>query len=83
MTTYRQSNGKTSIEWEDWELGEEFDELLNEADWPTIAGMSFAPADILKNLDPTAYRIEFIDWLDAEGWVDIADLPDEEDGEDG
>lgn len=58
---------------------EAFEEMLNETvPHVTIAGIRFAPSDILRDLDPIVFRVEFYDWLDAEG-VNIDDLEDDED----
>lgn len=57
---------------------EVFEEMLNESvPHVIIAGIRFAPSDILRELDPIAFRYEFYDWLDAEG-VDSDDLEDDE-----
>lgn len=53
---------------------EEYKDFLNEVnDWPEINGQKFAPADILRNLDPTAFRVGFFDYLDSED-IDVDDL---------
>lgn len=52
---------------------EAYTESLNAGEWPTVAGMEFAPSDILKELDPIAFRTGFHDWLDAEG-IDLDEL---------
>lgn len=38
------------------ERDERTDEYLNGRDWPEVAGHLFAPADVLFELDYTAYR---------------------------
>lgn len=45
-----------------------YDEALDEA-YPdlTIAGMEYQTSRVLKEVDPTAYRVGFSDWTDAEG----------------
>lgn len=59
------------------ETVEAYDAMLNEMDeWPTIAGLSFAPADILRELDPFAYKCNWLDWCDAEG-IDTDELEDD------
>jgi len=35
-----------------------------------IAGISFSPSDILKEMDPIAYNEEFNNWLDIEMALD-------------
>ncbi len=58
---------------------EAYDDMLNEThEWPSVAGISFAPSDILRELDPIAYRCGFADWSDAEG-IDPDDLEDDAD----
>jgi len=49
------------------ELHEMYDDMLDDV-YPdlTIAGMNYTTSDALKNLDPTAYRCGFNDWLDSE-----------------
>lgn len=55
------------------EAVEQYNEYLNSGEWATAGGMQFAPSDVLKALDPTAYRVGFHDWADAEG-IDTDDL---------
>lgn len=47
---------------------ERFDDFLNEC-WETVSicGYDYDPAQALKECDPTAYRVEFNNWLDSEG----------------
>lgn len=33
----------------------------------TICGQEFDQADVYRELDPTGYRCQFLDWMDAEG----------------
>lgn len=52
--------------WE--EAKDSFNEFLNDThSWPLIAGIEFAPSDILKEVDPVAYRCYLADYLDGEG----------------
>jgi len=48
------------------DLGAEdaFDEWLDEAteEWPKIFGCEYEPSQVLKKVDPIAYRCEFADW---------------------
>lgn len=46
-----------------------FDDYLNEVypDNVMVCGYEFTPARALKELDPTAYREMFNNWLDSEG----------------
>lgn len=44
-----------------------YDEYLDEIYTPyNIGVLEFAPSRVLKELDPTAYRTGFNDWLDSE-----------------
>ena len=44
------------------------DEMYEEV---TIGCSTFQPSDILKELDPTAFRCGMVDWEDSEGFVEI------------
>lgn len=56
---------------------EAYDEYLNEIHaWPFVLGQEFAPSDVLRELDPIAYRTGFHDWADAEG-IETDDLEDD------
>jgi len=48
---------------------ENYNEYLNEY----LNGEWAAPSDVLKALDPIAYRVGFDDWADAEG-IDTDEL---------
>ena len=72
------------------EAMESFDELLNDchAEY-TMGYLSFSPADILKTMDPVAYRCDFVDYVNSmaedgvfyvEGYTD-EDLEDLEETE--
>ena len=53
--------------------------MLNEThEWPSVAGILFAPSGILRECDPIAYRVGFHDWADAEG-IDTDELEDDAD----
>lgn len=44
-----------------------FDEVLNETEEPVnILGVEYSPARVLKEVDPTAYRTEKLDYFD---WI--------------
>ena len=46
---------------------EDYDSMLNECYGEVkIGGITFYPADILKDCDPTAYRCGYSDYCDAE-----------------
>lgn len=51
---------------DDNDRSEEFDEMLNEC-YKTyeIAGIKVYPSTILKECDPIAYRLAFLDWEDS------------------
>lgn len=52
---------------------EEFDQCLDDNSEVRIADIRFNPSDILRQLDPTAYRCYFNDWADSMG-IDTDDL---------
>ena len=43
---------------------EEYDEMLDESGPVEVAGMSFYPSRIIKELDPTAYNCGMNNWND-------------------
>lgn len=54
-----------------------YDDMLNEIhEWARVGWTDFAPADILRALDPIAYKCGWIDRCDAEG-IDTDDLEDD------
>lgn len=53
-----------------------YDEMLNDQEWPNVAGMAFAPSDILRELDPIAYKCGWLDYMDALD-VDTDELEDD------
>lgn len=57
---------------EEIDTEKEFDNYLNST-YPDleIAGHSFDAAFALRELDPTAYDVDFADWLDGESYVEI------------
>jgi hypothetical protein len=46
---------------------ERFEDMLNEC-FPLVQfwSLSYSPSEVLKRVDPTAYRCEFLNWLDCE-----------------
>lgn len=45
-----------------------YDEYLDEVNPVVkICGMEYSPSRVLEEVDPTAYRCGFNDWLDSEG----------------
>lgn len=54
-----------------------YDEMLNEIhEYARVGWTDFAPADILRELDPIAYKTGWIDWCDSEG-IDTDELEDD------
>jgi hypothetical protein len=51
----------------DYELHQMYDDMLDEiySDCK-IANMDYSTSRALKDVDPTAYRVGFVDWLDSE-----------------
>ena len=61
--------------WEDAE--QSFDDMLDESSGPVvIAGIEFRAAQVLKEVDPIAYRTSLFDYVDGEG-IDSDDLDGE------
>jgi hypothetical protein len=46
---------------------ERYDEALDESGPAVVAGLEYMPSRVLREVDPTAYRVGFCDWLDGEG----------------
>lgn len=57
----------TNLEYQtERELHDAFDAMLDETtERVSLLGMTYAPSDVLKNVDPIAYRCGFNDWLDS------------------
>lgn len=55
------------------EATEAYDELLDCEGPVTVSSFTFAASRIIKTLDPVAYRVTLLDWLDAEG-IEADDL---------
>lgn len=53
-------------EYSDADLHGLYDEALNEFNEVKIGSLTYAPATVLRKVDPTAYRCGFVDWLDGE-----------------
>jgi hypothetical protein len=50
----------------DGDLKQLFDEFLDEQyELIKVAGLEYQVSDVLKNVDPVAYRCGLADWLDA------------------
>jgi hypothetical protein len=52
-----------------------YDSMLDSEGLVTVAGMVFYPSDVLKEMDPIAYRTNFNDYMDAIG-IDTDELED-------
>lgn len=51
---------------QDYELEELYKDFINETtETVKIWGMEYAPATVLLEVDPIAYRVGFSDWLDG------------------
>lgn len=46
--------------------GEQYDDILDEDGRVSVAGLSYYPSQILKEIDPTAYRTGYNDYIDGE-----------------
>lgn len=58
--------------WREWELEEQFDAMLDDCyEEVHICGLRYAPSFALQNVDPIAYREEYLNWLDSEGFTEI------------
>jgi len=44
------------------------DEVYGEA---VVCGAKFQSSHAIRKLDPTAYRCNFLDWLDASDWEEL------------
>ena len=49
-------------------LDQEYRDYIDEFNSVEIMGMSYTASRVLEELDPTAYRCCFNDWLDGEEW---------------
>ena len=57
---------------------EQFNELLDMDGEIEVGGVSFLPSQILRELDPIAFREGLLNYVDDEG-VNFDDLEDDED----
>lgn len=58
--------------WREHELEDRFDEMLDEChEEVDICGLYYAPSFALYNVDPIAYRQEYLGWLDSEELTEI------------
>ena len=63
--------GRKMNNWREAEAA--YDEVLNDEGYIKITGLEFSMADILKTLDPTAYKIGLFEYVENWG-VDPDDL---------
>ena len=49
-------------------LEQEYRDILDDNGPVKVCGLTFYPSTILEELDSTAYRCGFNDWLDSEEW---------------
>lgn len=60
--------------WYEHELVTMFDEMLDECyGMVKICGLEYDSSHIFRNTDPIAYRVSFLDWVDAEGYTEDED----------
>ncbi len=50
------------------DLEQEYKDFIDEFNEVKIMGMSYCASRVLEELDPTAFRCGFNDWLDSEQW---------------
>ena len=50
------------------ELTERYDDMLNESGTVTIGSLEYSPSEVLKSVDPTAYRVGMSDYQSALEW---------------
>lgn len=53
-----------------------YDDFIDESGPIVIMGLEFDPSRVLKEIDPTAYRVYFNDFMDGSG-IDTDDLTDD------
>lgn len=65
---------------DDYELHRRYDEMLDECSGTIVIGtLSYEASDVLKSVDPIAYRVGFNDWVDSElGETLTEDEPEDE-----
>lgn len=71
---------KAQTEVDNFEMDEDhyedqYCEMLNEDGYIIIGSLRFSPSDVLKEMDPTAYRLGLLDYVDG---LDIDDDPEYE-----
>jgi len=61
---------------------DQFDDFLNEVNGDIhIGNLTYTTSQVLKEVDPIAYREEFLNWLDAENLTTDEDEADEDEDE--
>lgn len=50
------------------DLTERYDDMLNESGTVTIGSLEYSPSEVLKSVDPTAYRVGMSDYQSALEW---------------
>ena len=69
------------------DLTELYDDALNESGPVTIGSLEYSPAEVLKSVDPTAYRVGMSDYVSALEWDEWSEghewIVDEDEDEDG
>ena len=51
----------------DSELHDMYDNMIDECSEPVrIGSLTYTPSDVLRTVDPVAYRCGFNDWLDSQ-----------------
>jgi hypothetical protein len=61
------------------EAHDRYDEMLDDCcELVRIGSLTYDPSHVLKNVDPTAYRCGFSDWLDSEDLTTDEDMADDD-----
>ena len=59
-----------------------YDDMLDECyEEIKIGSLTYLPSQVLKEVDPIAYRCGFIDWLDSENLTTDEDEADEDEAD--
>lgn len=66
MSVKRNEYGQEIVAWRD--AIDSYNEMLNTYGIVKIGILEFEPARIVEELDPTAYRVGFNDYCDAQNW---------------
>ena len=65
-----------NFELDPYDYEDSYCEMQNEQGMVEIGYLTFEPAEIVRELDPTAYRCGLIDYVDS---IDVSDSPDYQD----